>query len=365
MSIIIFALVSASPIDPVQQNLGQAALANMSAEKIEQLNNWWGANVPFHERYINWITSVLHGDAGTSLRFGEPVVDVIVSRSSASFALMSIAWVLSGAIGFVAGVASGMKRGTIIDKCVQAYCFLLASTPTFWLALLALVVFSVNLGWFPIGFSAPIGKAASNVSVADLAHHIILPALVLSATGIANIALHTRQKVADVMNSDFVRYARASGESTYSICKNHVLRAVSLPAITLQCASVSEIFGGSVLVEQVFSYPGLGQAAVAAGLGGDAPLLCAIGLVSVCIVYVFNALVNLAYRALDPKMRKNNFVALYKKASSQVAAEAGAEAKTPASAEAGAEITLATATATAKTTTHAATTATTKKRETS
>lgn len=303
MSFVIFALVSASPIDPVSQNVGQAALANMSEDKLAQLNNWWGTDTPFLERYASWLISLLQGDAGTSLRFNAPVTTVIANRALTSFALMGAAWLISGILGFAAGVAAGTCAGKPIDKCVQAYCFLLASTPTFWIALLALMIFSVQLGWFPIGFSTPIGKSAASVTLADAAHHMVLPALVLALTGIANVALHTREKVIDVMNSDFVKYARAQGESMPQICMRHVIRAVSLPAITLQCANAAEIFGGSVLVEQVFSYPGLGQAAITAGLGGDAPLLCAIALVSAVFVFVFNALANVAYGALDPRMR--------------------------------------------------------------
>lgn len=304
ISFLVFALVSASPTDPLSQNVGQAALANMSEGKIEQLNSWWGTDTPFFERYFNWLGSFLSGDMGTSLRFNAPVSQVIANRASASLALMAIAWLISGVFGFLLGVLSGMKQNSVVDKCVRAYCFLLASTPTFWLALILLMVFSVGLGLFPVGFATPIGKAAADVTLSDVAAHITLPAITLSITGIANICLHTREKVIDVMNSDYVRYAKACGESELSICKHHVLRNVSLPAITLQCASVAEIFGGSVLVEQVFSYPGLGQAAVSAGLGGDAALLCAIALISAIIVFASNLCANILYGILDPRMRK-------------------------------------------------------------
>lgn len=303
VGLVVFALVSMSPIDPVQTNVGQAAYVNMSEAKRAQLASYWGGDVPFWERFANWAGALLQGDMGTSLRFNAPVSEVIAHRAANSLALMGIAWLLSGALGFALGVAAGARRGGALDRVVRSYCFLLASTPTFWLGLLILMVFAVQLGWFPIGFSVPIGVSAADVTLADAVHHLVLPALTLSVTGVANIALHTREKVVDVLESDYVRFARARGESELSVIMHHGLRNVALPAVTLQCAFISEIFGGSVLVEQVFSYPGLGQAAVTAGLGGDVALLAGIALVSAALVFGGNLLANILYGVLDPRMR--------------------------------------------------------------
>ena len=303
VGLVVFALVSMSPIDPVQANVGQAAYVNMSEAKRAQLASYWGGDVPFWERFANWAGALLQGDMGTSLRFNAPVSEVIAHRAANSLALMGIAWLLSGVLGFALGVAAGARRGGALDRVVRSYCFLLASTPTFWLGLLILMVFAVQLGWFPIGLSVPIGVSAADVTLADAAHHLVLPALTLSVTGVANIALHTREKVVDVLESDYVRFARARGESELSVIMHHGLRNVALPAVTLQCAFISEIFGGSVLVEQVFSYPGLGQAAVTAGLGGDVALLAGIALVSAALVFGGNLLANILYGVLDPRMR--------------------------------------------------------------
>ena len=303
VGLVVFALVSMSPIDPVQANVGQAAYVNMSEAKRAQLASYWGGDVPFWERFANWAGALIQGDMGTSLRFNAPVSEVIAHRAANSLALMGIAWLLSGVLGFALGVAAGARRGGALDRVVRSYCFLLASTPTFWLGLLILMVFAVQLGWFPIGFSVPIGVSAADVTLADAVHHLVLPALTLSVTGVANIALHTREKVVDVLESDYVRFARARGESELSVIMHHGLRNVALPAVTLQCAFISEIFGGSVLVEQVFSYPGLGQAAVTAGLGGEVALLAGIALVSAALVFGGNLLANILYGVLDPRMR--------------------------------------------------------------
>ena len=166
------------------------------------------------------------------------------------------------------------------------------------------MIFAVWLGWLPIGLSVPAGMDAAAVTAADRLRHAILPALTLSITGVANIALHTREKMIDVLESDYVLFARARGESEISIILRHGLRNVALPALTLQFASVSEIIGGSVLVEQVFSYPGLGQAAVTAGLGSDLPLLLGITVVTAAIVFAGNLIADLLYGVIDPKIRK-------------------------------------------------------------
>ncbi len=135
---------------------------------------------------------------------------------------------------------------------------------------------------------------------------MILPAITLSVVGVANITLHTREKMIDIMGEDYVLFAKAQGQPVSFIVKNHALRNILLPAMTLQFASISEIFGGSVLVEQVFSYPGLGQAAVSAGLGGDAPLLLGIAVISAAVVFGGNLIANLLYGVIDPRIRRGS-----------------------------------------------------------
>lgn len=301
VSLAAFALVDASPIDPLQANVGQAALANMSEAKRAQLASYWNADASLLERWARWLSGILHGDFGISLRFNAPVSEVIASRFASSLALMAIAWAASGLIGTSLGIMAALFEERWPDRLVKGLCCTLASTPSFWLGLVALTVFSVELGWFPLGFASPIGVGTEHASVSDMARHIALPALVLSIAGIPNIALHTRAKTIDVLSSDYVRFARTRGESTGSIVIRHGLRNLALPALTLQFASVSELFGGSVLVEQVFSYPGLGQAAVTAGLGGDASLLAGIAVVSAVFVFFGNLAANVLYGALDPR----------------------------------------------------------------
>ncbi len=303
VAVVTFALVSLSPVDPLQANVGQAALLGMSEEKREALAAYWGAGVPMHERFVAWFGDLLRGDMGLSLRYNMPVADVIASRAGNSLALMGVAWIVSGVLGFGLGVAAALREGRALDKVVCAYCFVLAASPTFWVGLLLLMVFAVGLGWFPLGFSVPVGMAAADVTFADALRHMALPAITLSVVGVANVALHTRAKAIDVLGSDYVRFARARGLTRREAMARHGLRNLALPAITLQFSQIAEIFGGSVLVEEVFSYPGLGQAAVTAGLGGDVALLAGIALVSAALVFTGNLAANLIYGLVDPRMR--------------------------------------------------------------
>lgn len=304
VSIGAFVLVSISPIDPLQANVGQAALGSMSQEQIARLEEYWGVGQPPVERYLAWAGDFFRGDMGVSLLYRQEVSTVIGVKLVNSLWLMAIAWLLSGVAGFVLGIVAGWNQGRWPDKLIKGYSLLIASTPAFWLALVLLMVFAVWLGWLPIGLSVPIGVEASGVTILDRIRHAILPAITLSITGISNITLHTREKVIEVMESEYVLFARARGESTWSILKNHVLRNISLPAMTLQFGSISEIFGGSVLVEQIFSYPGLGQAAVNAGLGSDVPLLLGITIISAAIVFGGNLIANVLYGVVDPRIRK-------------------------------------------------------------
>lgn len=304
VSIAAFALMSASPMDPLQANVGQVALGSMSQEQIEKLEEYWGVDTPPVKRYLSWAKDFFGGDMGTSLLYRQDVGSVIAVKLGNSLYLMLIAWILSGAIGFSLGVLAGMNRGKGIDKAIKGYCLVISSTPTFWVALLLLIIFGVWLKVLPVGFSVPVGVEASGVTFLDRVRHAILPAVTLSITGISNIALHTREKMIDIMESEYVMFARARGESRWQIFKYHGFRNVILPAITLQFASISEIFGGSVLVEQVFSYPGLGQAAVSAGLGSDMPLLMAITVISAVIVFGGNLIADILYQIVDPRIRR-------------------------------------------------------------
>lgn len=291
-----------SPIDPVTAYVG--ASTKVGPEQRALIAEQWGLNKPPLERFFSWAASMIQGDWGYSIIYRRPVLEVILQKFATSLLLMSLAWVLSGILGFVLGLISGMKEGSLADRLIRGYCHILISTPTFWLGILFVMVFAVKLGWFPVALSVPIGTLAGDVTLMDRLSHVMLPALTLTVVGVANICLHTREKVISALASDYVLFARARGETKGEILKNHILRNVALPAITLQFLSFNELFGGAVFVEQVFSYPGLGYATVQAGLRGDVPLLMGITLVSLVFVYVGNTTADLLYKRVDPRIKE-------------------------------------------------------------
>ncbi|MER2060667.1 MAG: ABC transporter permease [Niallia sp.] len=303
VSIITFILISLSPLDPLSSYLGGDTVS-VSEEQVEKVADYWGFNDSYVQRYFHWITGILQGDLGRSVIFNLPVSQVIFEKFQASLLLMGIAWVLSGLIGFLSGIMAAMYHNTWIDKAIKWYCLTLASTPTFWIGLLLIVIFSVGLGWFPMGLGVPIGVSADEVSVLDRLHHLALPAVTLSLIGIANIALHTRSKLLEVLESDYMTFALARGESKWLAVKNHGIRNILLPAITLQFASLGELFGGSALAEQVFSYPGLGNTIVQAGIKGDITLLVGISLFSALFIFTGNFIANVLYSVVNPKIKE-------------------------------------------------------------
>ena len=212
VSIIAFTLVCASPVDPVQQYILGLGTA-VSPERRAAIEEYWCLGQPPVQRYMNWLSNLLQGDMGESSLYRRPVAEIIGERFVKSLALMLCAWVLAGLLGFVLGCVMGMYQDRWPDKILKKTCYILSSVPTFWLGLLFLMIFSVYLGLFPIGFSSPIGVKAEDVTIWQRLHHLILPAFTLSLMSFANIALHTRQKLIDVLESDYVLFARARGES--------------------------------------------------------------------------------------------------------------------------------------------------------
>jgi len=297
-----FTLASLSPVDPLQAYIG-ADLMRVGPEQRQAIAEYWGLHDPPVERFMHWSGALLRGDWGTSMIYRQPVLDVIQERLMGSFALMAVSWALAGVIGFALGIIAAMKRGTWIDRLISWICYTLASTPAFWMGLLLMMVFAVWLGWFPIGLGVPSGVTADQVTLLDRIRHLILPAMTLSIVGISPIALHTRSKLIEVAQSDYWLFATARGERPLTRLRRHGLRNIALPAISLQFASFGELFGGAVLAEQVFSYPGLGQAMVESGLNGDVPLLMGLVICSALFIFAGNAIADLLYRLIDPRMR--------------------------------------------------------------
>ncbi|WP_182086541.1 ABC transporter permease [Aureimonas sp. ME7] len=297
-----FALAKLSPIDPVGAYLGPG-ISRLTPDMRAGLEAAWGLDQPAPVQFARWLARLLSGDLGWSTSFNAPVGSVIAERASSTLLLTLPAFALSGLLGFALGVLAGGFEGSALDRAVRLYAYVLAATPTFWLAILALTVFSVRLGWTPICCSGPIGVPPGDVTVGERLRHLALPLLVLSVFGVAQVTLHTRAKVAELMRADPALFAFAQGASRLDVAWAHAARGALVPALTVVCASVSEILGGAVLVEQVFAYPGLGRAVVEAGVRCDVPLLLALSLLAAALVAAGNMAADLLYRRVDPRLR--------------------------------------------------------------
>ncbi len=301
-----FFLVESAPVDYVQSYVGAGEV--VSTAQREEIRAQLQLDAPPLTRYLQWLLGALRLDLGQSLIYRQAVSEVITQRFWGSLMLMSLAWLFSGVLGFGLGLLLGRFADKPWERAVKSLCLSLSATPTFFLGMVFLMVFSLQLGWFPVGFSAPIGVLQEEVTLWQRLHHLALPALTLSLISCTNIALHTREITVTVLASDYVAFARSRNLSERKILLRHVLPNVLLPFVTLQFASLSELFGGSVLAETVFSYGGLGSCIVEAGLQGDSALLLGVTLVSGLFVFVGNATANLLYSWIDPRIGKNQIL---------------------------------------------------------
>lgn len=302
VALVSFGLMMASPVDPIDAYLGPQ-MAQVSPEQRALIAQRWGFDQPAVVQFGHWLRQLVTGDLGWSHVYNQRVSDVIGQRFQRSIVLLGSAWFLSTLIGFALGVIAGAKEGSALDKVISTYAYTTASTPAFWLAILAVLLFSVTLGWTPTCCAGPTGTLSQDVSLTTRLHHLILPVATLALLGIANITLHTRARMLELMRSEVAIHAFAQGASRLDVAWRHGLRHASLPAITLAFASLGELFGGSILIEQVFAYPGLGQATVAAGLRSDIPLLLGIALFTAVFVSLGNMLADTLYGVIDPRIK--------------------------------------------------------------
>lgn len=304
ISILSFGIVVNSPVDALQAHLG-SQVSVLSEEQRAAILAQLDLDKTPTERYLKWAGHIIHGDFGQSTVYNQPVSKMIIERFRETFFLMIIAWALSGLIGFSLGVWAAIKEGTWIDRIIKTYCMILASSPNFWLGLLFLMFFAGYLRLFPIGLTGPLGMLASEVTLSERIYHMMLPAITLSLVSLADITLHTRMKLLEIMASDFILFARANGKSLKAIIRQHALRNILLPAVTLQFLSFSELFGGAVFIEQIFSYPGLAGLVQEAAMKGDVALLLGIVLVSAIWIFTGNMIADILYVVIDPRIKES------------------------------------------------------------
>jgi peptide/nickel transport system permease protein len=296
-----FLLVRAAPGDPAMVMAGEAGAAD--ERYVEQLREQFGLNRPLHEQLAIYVAGVATGDLGHSYRQQRPVWDLILERLPPTLVLTGCAFVLALTAGVLLGTLAAMNVGRWSDSAITVLALLSYATPIYWVGLMLILLFSVQLGWLPAFGYESVGAGHEGWDrVADIARHLVLPAVTLGLFYMAVYARLTRSSILEVRDMDFVKTARAKGLSEARIVFKHVLRNAILPVITFAGIQAGHLIGGSILVETVFAWPGIGRLAFDAVLQRDYQVLLGIFFVTSVMVIAFNILTDLVYSLVDPRI---------------------------------------------------------------
>ncbi len=285
LSVFTFMLIHLIPGDPVRIMLGQRA----TVEQVEQLREQLGLNKPLMSQYLTYASGVLQGDLGTSLKTGRPVSTEIAERFPSTVKVAVASMVVAVIVGVILGVLAAKYKDTWVDVSIMTMATLGMSLPAFWLGLLAILVFSVKLGWFPI---------AGGTGLRDL----VLPAATLGVLLSTVLSRLTRAGMVEVLSNDYIRTARSKGMNERIVLFRHAFRNMMIPVVTIIGLQLASLLGGAVIVEQVFSWPGVGSLAIQAISSRDFPMIQGTVLFLGAIYVVVNILVDILYAVLDPRI---------------------------------------------------------------
>ena len=291
---LVFLMLRLTPGDPAAIIAGD----NANDAQIAAIRSRLGLDAPLVLQFFQWLGNLLRGDFGESFYFKKTVADLIVSRLEPTLALSIATIVLAVVIAVPLGVLAAYKRGTIIDKIVMGFSVLGFSVPVFVIGYSLIYLFAIQLNWLPVQGYQRIGDGFGG-----FLQRLIMPSLTLSVIYVALIARMTRASVIDVLEEDYIRTARAKGQSELKVLFKHALRNASVPIVTVIGLGVALLIGGVVVTESVFSIPGLGRLTVDAVLARDFPTIQAVILLFSLVYVLVNLAVDVAYTALDPRIR--------------------------------------------------------------
>ena len=299
ISIITFVIVRMSPGDPIRLfTFGQR---DITGEDIERLRHAYGLDKPMPLQYVDWLIAVLQLNFGQSFIYHQDAFQLLLTRVPATLQLAVVALALQLLIGVPLGVIAALKRGTWLDGVIRVFGVAGHALPAFWLGLVLIIVFAVGLRWLPSQGMLSVGKDVWDLP--DRLRHILLPAFVLSLTGIANYSRILRTETLDVLGQDFIRTARAKGLSRRRALFKHGLRTALIPMATLFAYSVAGLLTGSVFVEKIFGWHGMGEWALQGYATQDVNIVAIITLFSGVLILAAGLLSDVIYAALDPRVR--------------------------------------------------------------
>jgi len=296
VSIVVFGTLKLVPGDAAYVLAGP----NASAAEIEQVRQSLGLDRPAPIQYLTWLGRAVQGDLGRSLELHEPVLQLVLSRYGNTVILASCAMVFAGVTGLLAGTFAALRPHTWLDRLVMVVTLTANSTPSFWLGLVLILVFSLGLRWFP---ASGMVSARGDGGPLDVAQHLVLPAVTLGAISAALIARMTRASLLEVLSQDYVLVARAKGLGEGLLVRRHALKNALLPVLTVAGLQMGALLGGAVITETIFSWPGIGLQLYRGIALRDVPLVQGAALVIATSFVLINLLVDVLYAWLDPRIR--------------------------------------------------------------
>ena len=294
VSMVVFAIVHAAPGGPALLNN-----PDVDPTLAREYRQALGLDDPIPVQYVRWLRNVLRGNLGRSYQHGIPTTQLLAGRIPNTLLLSGTALVLAVLVAVPLGIVSAVYRYSLLDYAATVTAFFGVSIPIFWLGIMLIIVFSVQLGWLPSAGMTTVGTA---FSWADLLRHLIMPAVVLSTFPLAQLARYMRSSMVEVLAQDYIRTARSKGLGDVAVLVRHALRNALIPVVTVLGVLVPRLLGGAVITEAIFAWPGLGRLAVDSAITRDYPVIMGVTLLVSGMVVLSNLLTDLAYVALDPRI---------------------------------------------------------------
>ena len=303
VSILAFGIMKLAPGDPVRLYLS-GGMSTASPDDIERIREQLGLNDPIPVQYARWVKEALTGNLGYSIVSHRPVTEVIFEKVPASASLVGISLVVAVVLGLTLGTIAALKQYSVFDYITTTLAFLGNSLPSFWIAMMAIWLFAVKLGWLPTGQMRSV--SSGDPAWLDTVKHYILPVSVMAFVSLITWVRYQRASMLEVMHQDYIRVARAKGLAEKSVIFRHAWRNSLIPIVTLLGLSVANLVGGSYVIELVFSWPGLGQFGFDSILARDYPVIMGITMISAIFIILGNLLADIAYILLDPRMTSSS-----------------------------------------------------------
>ncbi len=304
ISIIIFVIMNSMPGDPLlQMRMQNPRVMTNDPERMRELREYYHLDDPLPVKYFTWLKSVMTGDLGYSSMYKTPVIDLITSRLPNTLILTVTAWLIGLVVALPIGILSAVKKYSAFDYTTTVFAFIGISLPGFWFALIAIIIFSVGLGWLPVSGMSTYGVTGTWNIFVDRLRHLVLPAFVLGLVQVASWVRYIRTSLLEVLDQDYVRTAYAKGVPDRKVIIKHALKNAMIPIITIIALDIPYFFGGALIIETVFSWPGMGRLMYNAVISSDYNLAISCLMFLAIITLISNLVADFLYVMVDPRIR--------------------------------------------------------------